>query len=77
MPSISQIKYLNHDGWVLYYLESCRYCKEVKDKVGIFKWMLMNKVECSNKVRPMGVSGYPTWVNMKTGNTWDGGGVFR
>jgi hypothetical protein len=77
MVRVVDIISINRAGWILLHLKSCQYCVDVRKKVGVIKWKLMNKQECSTGGCPTSVNSYPTWYNIDTGETWDGVGVFR
>jgi hypothetical protein len=77
MATFQKIFEMNKDGWILYHSKNCGYCLDIKKNVGIIKWMLMNKRECSDGQCPPEILGYPTWLNTRTGAMWDGMGVFR
>lgn len=79
MVSIAVIKKLNNDGWVLYYASWCMHCKNLKKKLGVVKWTLLNKVDCANSKSkcPSDIEGYPTWKNSVTGSKWNGSPIFR
>jgi hypothetical protein len=76
-PSNSEIFSINKQGWVLYYVDYCGYCKNIKKDLGPIKWAFMEKVECTKNKCPVDIKSYPTWKNSITGQLWDGYGVFR
>jgi hypothetical protein len=77
MVGVMKIIDINNEGWVLFHLKDCRYCIDVRKNMGVIKWMIMNKQECSNGNCPPMITSYPMWLNVKTEELWDGAGVFR
>jgi hypothetical protein len=77
MVSFKKIAEINSAGWILFHSKTCGYCLDIKKRVGILKWVMMNKRECSNTMCPPQITSFPTWLNTHTLETWSGEGVFR
>lgn len=73
--SASNIRKLAADGWVFYYSPTCGFCEKQINEVGASKLSWMPMVNCEtnpSKCDEKGIKAFPTWLNEKTGQVYEG-----
>lgn len=61
---------LTDAGWVFYSKKGCPWCSKQLGEFPPHEQQYLNIVECSNNMmacNKAGVTGFPTWINTKTG----------